>query len=59
MSPSGSITFVTHLYDGLISNKVIVTKFGILEKELWSPGDRVKMDHGFTIESDIKELNVD
>ena len=48
VSPSGSITFVSHLYDGLISHKVIVRKSGILEKELWSPGDRVKMDCGFT-----------
>ena len=59
MSSSGSITFVSHLYDGLISDKVIVRKSGILEKELWSPADRVKMDRGFTIKSDIKELNVD
>ena len=59
VSSSGSITFVSHLYDGLISDKVIVRKSGILEKELWSPVDRVKMDRGFTIKSDIKELNVD
>ena len=59
VSPSGSITFVSQLYDGSISDKEIVRKSGILEKELWSPGDSVMADRGFTIESDLKELNVD
>ena len=59
MSPSGSITFVSQLYDGSISDKEIVRKSGILEKELWSPGDIVMADRGFTIEGDLKELNVD
>ena len=34
VSPSGSITFVSELYDGSISDKEIVRKSGILEKEL-------------------------
>ena len=34
-------------------------KSGILEEELWSPGDSVMADRGFTIESDLKELKVD
>ena len=58
-SSSGSITFVSQLHDGSISDKEIVRKSGILEKELWSPGDSVMADRGFTIESDLKELNVD
>ena len=57
--PLGSITFFSELYDGSISDKEIVRKSGILEKELWSPGDSVMADRGFTIESDLKELNVD
>ena len=32
VSPSGSITFVSQLYDGSISDKEIVRKSGILEK---------------------------
>ena len=36
----------------------IVRKSDILEKELWSPGDSVMADRGFTIESDLKELKV-
>ena len=59
VSPSGSITFVCKLYDGSISDKEIVRKSGILEKELWSPGDSVMADRGFTIENDLKELNFD
>ena len=58
VSPSGSITFVSELYDGSISNKEIMRKSGILDKELWSPGDSVMADRGFTIESDLKELKV-
>ena len=34
-------------------------KSGILGKELWSPEDSVMADRGFTIESDLKELNID
>ena len=59
VSPSGSITFVSQLYDGSISDKEIVRKSGILEKELWSPRDIVMADRGFTIEGDLKEWNVD
>ena len=53
MSPSGSVSFVSELYDGSISDKEIVRKSGILEKELWPPGDSVMADRGFTIESDL------
>ena len=59
MSPSGSITFVSELYDGSVSDKEIVRKSGILEKELWFPGDSFMEDRGFTVESDLKELKFD
>ena len=55
VSPSDSITFVSELYDGSISDKEIVRKFGILEKELWFPGDSVIVDRGFTIENNLKD----
>ena len=53
MSPSGSTTFVSELYDGPSSDIEIVRKSDILEKEFWSPGEC-----GFTIENDMKELKV-
>ena len=56
---SGLTTFVSQLYDGSISDKEIVRKSGILQKELWSSGDSVMADRGLTIESDLKELNID
>ena len=59
VSPSGSTKFVSQLYDDSIPDKEIVRKSGILEKELWSPGDSVMAERGFTIKSDLKELNVD
>ena len=59
VSPSGSITFVSELYDGSISDKEIVIKSGILKKELWSPGESVMADRGFIIESDLKQLIAD
>ena len=51
--------FVSQLYDGSISDKEMVRKSSILEKELWSTGDTVMANRGFTIENDLKELNVD
>ena len=59
MSPSGSIMFFSELYDGSISDKKIVRESGILEMELWCPGDIVMADRGFTIETDLKEFKVD
>ena len=59
VSPSGSIRFASTLYDGSVSDKDIVRKSGILQKELWSPGDSVMADRGFSIESDWKELKVE
>ena len=59
MSPSGSIMFFSELYDGSISDKKIVREFGILEMELWCPGDIAMADRGFTIETDLKEFKVD
>ena len=54
MSPPGSITFISELYDNSITDKEMIIKSGILEKELWSPGYSDVLDHGFTIESDWK-----
>ena len=58
ISPSGTITFVSQLYEGSISDKEITLRCGILSSELWSSGDSLMADRGFTIRDDLKPLHV-
>ena len=58
ISPIGSITFISQLFEGSISDREIVRKSGILEPTLWNSGDSVMADRGFTISDDLKPLNV-
>ena len=58
IAPSGAVTFISQLFDGSTSDKEIVRRSGILRNELWSPGDSVMADKGFTIEDDLAPLNV-
>ena len=58
ISPSGAITFVSQLYEGSISDKEIVSRSGILTKELWSPGDSLMADRGFDIQDLLSPLQV-
>ena len=58
ISPSGSVIFSSELYDGSISDKEIVRKSGILQSELWTPGDSIMADRGFTIEDELRPLNI-
>ena len=53
IAPSGAVKFISQLFDGSNSDKEIVRR-----KELWSPGDSVMADKGFTIEDDLASLNV-
>ena len=41
ISPSGAITFVSELFDYSISDLEIVTRCGLLKKDLWSKDDDV------------------
>ena len=59
ISPSGAITFISQLYDGSISDKDIVAKSGLLDPRLWESGDSCMADRGFTIEDDLKKINVE
>ena len=59
ISPSGSITFISQLYEGSISDKEIVRKSGILNPKFWSPGDSIMADRGFTIAELLEPLNVE
>ena len=58
IAPSGAITFVSQLYEGSISDKEIVKRCGILNEKLWQNGDSIMADRGFTIEEELKPLNV-
>ena len=58
IAPSGAVTFVSQLYDGSISDKELVAKSGILNKDLWGEDDSLMADRGFTIEDELKPLNV-
>jgi len=56
ISPHGSITFVSSLYTGAISDKEITRCSGILD--LVEAGDSVMADKGFDIEDLLREKNV-
>jgi len=51
ISPSGSITFVSSLYSGAISDKKLTRHSGILE--MLEKGDSVMADRGLDIEADL------
>ena len=58
IAPSGAVIFVSQLYDGSISDKEIVNRSGFLKKELWSDGDSVMADRGFTIHDELARVGV-
>ena len=58
IAPSGAITFVSQLYDGSISDKEIVSRSGLLTKELWSAGDSLMADRGFNIHDMLEPMQV-
>ena len=59
IAPSGSITFISQLYEGSISDKEIVDRSGLINKNLWDENDSIMADRGFTIKDLLKPLNVD
>ena len=56
ISPGGAITFVSKLYPGSISDKMLTKKSGLLD--LLEKGDSVMADRGFDIQDDITPLGV-
>ena len=56
ISPSGTITFVSKLFPGSISDKQLTYKSGILD--LLEPGDSLMADKGFDIEEYLIPLGV-
>ena len=58
ISPSGSITFVSDLYGGNISDKELTIRSGILKKT-WARGDLLMADRGFDISDLTQEIGVE
>ena len=56
ISPSGAVTFISSLFSGLISDKRITRKSGLLL--LLEKVDSVMADQGFDIEEDLIPLGV-
>ena len=58
IAPSWALIFVSQLYDGSISDKEIVSRSGFLKNELWSDGESVMADRGFTIHDELARVGV-
>lgn len=63
--PNGSITFVSELFTGAISDKALSEESGfydllkdLIQKEYVKKGDAVMADKGFTIEKELSELGL-
>ena len=58
IAPSRAVIFFSQLYEGSISDKEIVNRSGFLKKELWSDGDSVMADRGFTKHNELARVGV-
>ncbi|KAL1270855.1 hypothetical protein QQF64_029871 [Cirrhinus molitorella] len=56
ITPFGTVSFVSNLYTGCISDKEITKESGILK--LLEPGDEVMADKGFLIRDLLADINV-
>ena len=59
IAPSGAITFISDLYEEPISDKEIVKRSGILNKNLWDDNDSNMAERGFTIQNKLAPSNVE
>ena len=48
-TPSGSVSFVSQLYYGSLSNREIVERSGLLHPNIYNEGDEIMADKGFNI----------
>ncbi|KXJ29641.1 hypothetical protein AC249_AIPGENE18583 [Exaiptasia diaphana] len=58
ITPAGSLSFVSELFPGSVSDREIVERCGFLRQEMWDKGDEVMADKGFTIRDLLGPLGV-
>ena len=56
--PGGGFSFVSSAFPGSISDKNITVKSGLLNPDLWEPGNELMADRGFTVEEYLTPLRV-
>lgn len=58
ITPAGSLSFVSELYPGSVSDREITSRCGILNSKFWEKGDELMADKGFTIRDLLDPLGV-
>lgn len=58
ITPAGSLSFVSELYPGSLSDREITSRSGILNPKYWEVGDELMADKGFTIRDLLDPLGV-
>jgi hypothetical protein len=58
ITPSGSISFVSQLYYGSLSDREIVERSGLLHPKMYNEGDEIMADKGFNIRDLTDKIGV-
>jgi len=58
ITPAGSLSFVSELFLGSVSDKEIVCRCGILNSKFWDKHDEVMADKGFAIRDLLDPLGL-
>ena len=56
--PGAGFSFVSSAFLGSISHKNITVKSGLLNPDLWEPGNELIEDRGFSVEEYLAPLGV-
>ena len=54
-----AITFINELHQGSTSDKEILKRSGILNKNLWDEDDSIMADRGLTIQNELAPLSIE
>lgn len=58
ITPAGSLSFISELFPGSVSDREIVSRCGILNPKFWDKGDEVMADKGFNIRDLLDQIGV-